>query len=218
VLVSSLSCTYFFKVIFNQRFHTYWDKTNMKISTLVALLAVAACSAANAASLSYTQNGNSYAIFLAGEEDNGMFDTVDVVITPEVGTTFANNDPGFEGFAPRPAGQQFTYINQFLGAASAQGGEGWSVLGAVNTPTSVAFAGGPLGQTISTAAKPDGRLFLANVIYSPTNGASTANVQLISAGIPIETLSLRVPIPEPATLAMAGLGLIGMVVVSRRKA
>jgi hypothetical protein len=76
----------------------------MKSLPLLALmLAWAECSAANAASLSLTQNGNIFSLYIAGEEDNGNFDTVDVAISPTVGATFVNIDGGLDGlFGARP--------------------------------------------------------------------------------------------------------------------
>jgi hypothetical protein len=191
----------------------------MKSLPLLALmLAWAECSAANAASLSLTQNGNIFSLYIAGEEDNGNFDTVDVAISPTVGATFVNIDGGLDGlFGARPAGQNFTFINRFLGRDPVQGGEGWTVLGFTNTATGFGFAGGPLGRTISTADEPGGRLFLANMVLSPPSGNADARVQLISAGNVIEELRILFVIPEPATITIAGLGLVGVVAASRRK-
>lgn len=187
------------------------------IFTFAALVCALSASFATAASLSVVGSGPVYSLYLDGGADNGAFDSIDVQIAAGSGSSFMNQDSGFNGFFPRAAGEEFSFINPLLGAATAQGGEGWSVLGATNTPDLMAFGGGPLGATISTAAKPAPGLFLANIM---TQGSGLATVQVISAGNILSTLTADVGgvIPEPATMALAGMGLIGFIAIRRRAA
>lgn len=192
------------------------------ILAFTALLAVSAAASANAASLSVVQSGEgaskAFSLYLNGGADNGNFDTVSLVATPDVGSSFANPNSGTApGVGPRAAGEAFTFRNRFLDLDPLDDpqGKGWTVLGVVTTAQALSFDGGPLGLKISTAAEPGGNLFLAN--FNMPTGMGQATVNLFNSGAPAGTLSIPIGIPEPATLAMAGLGLVGVIAASRRK-
>ena len=59
--------------------------------------------------------------------------------------------------------------------------------------------------------------FIARKHYQRCSIAE-ADVQLVNAGTTIATLTKAIGIPEPATMAMAGMGLIGLIAVRRRAA
>jgi hypothetical protein len=91
---------------------------------------------------------------------------------------------------------------------------GWSLLGTSITAQSLGFSGGPLGQTISTAAEPDGRLFIANAHFDLL-GQGVAKVQLSDAlGNIVANLEAPFGVPEPAGLAW--IGLVGLATRIRR--
>lgn len=181
----------------------------MKNILAFTALFFAVTTSASAATLTVEQAGDVYSVYLDGEAD--VFDSFS--LTLDAGSsTFLAQDPGFEGFAPRPAGQAFSYVNQYLPAAVAQGGKGLTVVGAVNTPDVLSFDATSLTGPIVTG----GKMFLANVNYP--NAFGTATLRLVSAGQFTDTLTAPIGIPEPATVALAGLGLIGLVAARRRSA
>lgn len=96
---------------------------------------------------------------------------------------FGNLNSGSVAGIARPPGAPFTYRNRLLNADPLDQPEtlGWTLLDVVIQPTKISFIGGPLGQRITTADQPNGRLFLAN---------------------------LHFVIPEPATAALAGVALL----------
>lgn len=189
------------------------------ILTLAALACAFACSAANAATISILpaplNPEGIYSLYLQGGADNGNFDAVQVNMLGD----FIAQNPGSSLGMPRPAGQAFSYRNRYLDLdptdPDVPGGLGWSILGAVSNATELSFGGGPLGLKISTPAG-DG-LFLANV-NMPT-GMGTASVQLVNGGANVgSALTVEFGIPEPASLGLAGLALIGFAGLRRRLA
>jgi hypothetical protein len=183
---------------------------------IAPLLAVLLCVPAAAAELTYQQFGNSVAIYLDGQELNGYFNVVDVLIEPVAPTIFTNVGFGIEP-GIRPPGQPFTYINRLLNAdpLDEPNSLGWSLLGITRTSTRVAFAGSPLGQKIDTSGQPDGNLFLANVhLSSPLpQGGFKARVQLIDVGNLVADLTV---VPEPTGFAVCLAGLLGLATARRR--
>jgi hypothetical protein len=178
----------------------------------VALASAFVCTAAHAATITTTQNGSAHSLYLNGETD--VFDTVEVVVTPEPGNTFTPRS-GIEPGVPRPPGQPFTYLNRVLNGDPLDDPSflGWSILGLTITANEFKFTGGPLGQTIET----NGDLFLANLNFGSPSGRATAVVKTYRIGNVVADLSLTFPIPEPAALALAVMGLAGLVAASRRK-
>jgi hypothetical protein len=188
------------------------------IRILTALLGLVACSTAQGASLHVekTQGNLINAIFLDGEGQNSLFNTVKFQATPNGSAIFQELVGGF-GFVIRPPGEPKTYINQNLNNDPLDGGLGWSVLGVLRTPNELSFTGGPLGQIITTANEPDGRLFLGNV-YLSAGGSGVATVQLSDAqGAVVADLQAPLGVPEPAAVCLVTLSLLGSAPARRRR-
>ncbi len=173
------------------------------ILTLAALFAVIAHSSANAASIYDTRTGLlTYSLFLDGGSDNGGFDMVSVVIKPTGPQTFTNQSSGLVAGIPLPPGQPFSYINRKLDLdrsdPNTPGGVGWTIQSPVNTATELSFTGGPVGQKITTANQPFGRLFLANVNVQKFSCQAIATVRFFDQGGGYFRLSPCV-IAEPGT-------------------
>lgn len=187
------------------------------ILAIAALGCALLASSVEAASLSSTKsatNPTAYSIFLNGGAD--VFDTVSVSITPDAPATFAGANSGLNSGVPRPAGEALTYMNRKLNGDPLDdpANLGWSILGLVNNAAGLSFDGGPLGAKIET----NGDLFLANVNFDSTAGRGVASVRLINAGNDVASLSIPIGIPEPASMLMAGVSMIGMLAVRRRLA
>jgi hypothetical protein len=188
------------------------------ILTLAALVGLVACSTANAASLvvERTNNDQTNAIYLVGEAQNGLFNTVKLDATPSDGAAFQALNSGLDAGVPRPAGQQMTYLNRQLNADPLDGGLGWSLLGTATTANSLAFSGGPLGSNITTADQAGGRLFLGNV-QLPAGAKGVALVQLSdAAGSVVADLTGQLGVPEPATFGLVSMSLLGLFAARRR--
>ena len=199
---------------------------------LCALLATVLCdSPARAARLGFAWVGESWAMFLNGEQLNGQFNAVGVDLRPANPHTFTNIDSGQVAGSPRPPGDPFTYYNRRLNQDAEDGGLGWNILGLTLTSTQVAFLGGPLGQMIDTSSEPFGWLFLANLHGLPPATTSVPfplswpQVRLVnlngqtvweSSGFGSVVILGYPIVPEPAAGMLAGLGLMSLAALRRR--
>jgi len=163
-------------------------------------------------------SGLGFNLFLDTGDADGEFNTIIVEVLPEAGDTLQNYNPsGTSGFTPLGPGADASYTNAFLGAPVAFGGLGFSVIdgGTDNVsssgPDGIGYNAGPLGANISSQDP----IHLNTVILPNHTGRATANVRLINTGNVIAELSVRL-VPEPTTLALGGLAMIG-VVCSRRR-
>lgn len=197
----------------------------MLMKYLIAILlvtgAVAPSPAAAATLTVRSYPNNVYALYLRGEST--VFNAVELTVTP-AGSAFQNTLSGVFNGAPRPPGQPFTYRNRALDAdpygPDLPGiGKGWSLGGVVNTSTKLSFAGGPLGQDITTATEPNGELFLANIMLEDSSSSATAVLRVLNGFASLPTQILHFPLPEPTTAGMGVMSLLGLMALrpSRRE-
>jgi len=196
-----------------------------RIAALLALCVAVATSSANAAPLfTVKPNGVSGAnsIWSLYMDTNGTAaNGIDLQATPIAPATFQSPGSGLSAGAPRPAGFAGTYRNRFLDLDPADvdnpGGKGWTLIAPATTAALVSIAGGPLGGTIDTSGEPNHQLFLANFLL-PTGGTGTAAITLVNGTATVATASVPIGgVPEPATLGLGALSLLGLVGASRRR-
>jgi hypothetical protein len=181
---------------------------------------------AYAARKGFAKIGDSWSLFIRGDELNGMFDTVDVSYTPASGGQFANLASGLNAGVPRAPGEPFTFVNRALDQDPLDGGSGWAIVGRTVTANQLSFAGGPLGGRIDTSSGPQGWLFLANL--SLTNDSArpfaSGRVQLINAGVIVSELPVLLDgseiipnplVPEPASGIIIIAGALGSAALRR---
>jgi hypothetical protein len=200
------------------------------MKTLLALTFTTACafmaSTAEAAQAVVSVNGNVATAYLHaargsafGGDLNGDFDTVDFLFSTNAGTSLTNISSGFDAGVPRPAGEPFTFRNRVLDQDPLDGGLGWNVLAPspAITATTMQWAGGVLGGTIDTGPAQGPGLFLANLHFNgPADRAGGfGRVQLIRAGTVVAELPF---IPEPASIGLVGMGMLGLTALRRRLA
>jgi hypothetical protein len=193
---------------------------------LAAGIAVLHCAVANAATMSIITQSNGanriYTIYLAGGPDNGNFNTVILEATPTAGKEFLNFCSGLSSGAPRPPGTPFTYRNRALDIDPADPdnpgiGLGWSLLGVTNTATKQSFTGGPLGQNISTASQPQGRLFLANLYLNAAANGLVKITGVNSGGGLVFAIAEPLLDPEPTAAILAGTMALALTAFGRRR-
>jgi hypothetical protein len=194
-----------------------------KFFAVIAALAVST-SLAQAATIQVEKTvhptGDAYGLFITGPEAN--IAALGFSAKSDASSPFLNMNGGLASGQPRPAGQAFTYVNRYLNTPvddlDIVGGKGWTFLDSATTAAELRFEGGPLGVNIDASQK----LFLGNV-FLPTGGKGTYSVIIKDAtgnniGGALAGAIGGAVIPEPATLALAGMGLIGLVAVRRRNA
>lgn len=189
----------------------------MKNLFLTLTFVAVACVSAQAASLSAVKSevgdNDVYVISLTDLTAADQATALSIAIMPNTGVEFLNFDTdGVDGGAI-PAGVDKTFTNALLGLPVAFGGRGWTIIdGSPEVPP----PSGPNG--IGYAASTPGafmtadNLFLNNVTL-PRGGAGLALVTIIGGDgnpLPGGNLSAVLGIPEPGTMAMAGLSLIGL--------
>ncbi len=184
-----------------------------KIIALTAVLALFAAPSAFGLGISVDPIGRTaegiYSVWLDGMD--AEIDSIDISIVGD-GIELLNPNSGLDGFVPRGPGDPFSYVNALLAApTAAPGGQGWSLVGNEATPAGIRIAGGPLGAKIDTSAP----LFLANVMI-PADGNAEYVATFVNGGNTVGEARGPIPVPEPATLALAGLSILG-VAFSRRR-
>jgi hypothetical protein len=196
-----------------------------RLAALLAVCVAVAASTTKAAviySVTATPQGANTAYSLYMNTNGVAMNGIDMQATPSAGQSFLNPGSGLSSGAPRPAGQAFTYRNRFLDLDPADpdnpGGKGWTLVAPTTTAALVTISGGPLGGTINSASDPGGKIFLANFLLP--NGATGQAVMKAVNGAPVvDTQTVPIgQIPEPATLGLAGMSLVGLLAASRRRA
>ena len=159
-----------------------------------------------------------YAVILdLGTADN-LANTFELTITPTVGDFQNLNATGSAGVTPLgPLAAGDTYVSAFLAAPVAFGGQGFSILTPIFTPTGITTGGGPLGLNITSPTP----FFLANIAV-PDGGSGTFNIDLTNAGAAVGMASATYGggttpvIPEPTTFGLAGLAMVAFGGMRRR--
>ena len=211
------------------------------LSALVVVVALAA-SSTQAATITYQlviQPGNTFSLFASDSlGDNGGLATFGVPLTGNI--TAINNTAPFGQFGAGPGGSGEIGFSQFRSADGAPGGP-TTLTGAqltVPTPTPLIIHG--FGQTAGNLATTasfgifglqeqtvyGAPLLLATGSYTgATPGFNTSSLDLIAnvftssqatSTFAAQVLTQVVPIPEPSTFVLAGLGLLGLMTVRRR--
>ncbi|MBL9165333.1 MAG: hypothetical protein JNL18_21580 [Planctomycetaceae bacterium] len=156
--------------------------------------------------------------YIDGDNLNGTFDTIFFQVKAHGATSFINTNSGAVAGIPRPAGQPFTYPNRMITADPLDfpGGLALTQVGLVNNAQELSYTAGKLGGTISTGAEVNGDLFLGNVMTAPGFFCLTFQIQLITAGNVVYDTGVVDLCPEPASLSIAALSFVGLLVASRR--
>jgi hypothetical protein len=177
------------------------------------------CSAANAASISVEKNpaNDAYSLFLNGGAENDAFDTIFVLMAPDVPAVFTNLPSHDTGF-PRPPGDGLTYHNRMLNGDPVEipGALGLNMFGYRRIPTELSFTIASLGGTITTAPQPGGNLFLGNVNMPGNSSSGRATVQILRQGTLVQEMNARFMVPEPRALMLAACSLLGVSFIRRQ--
>jgi hypothetical protein len=192
-----------------------------RLAALLAVCVAAAASSAYAApiySVTSTPQGvnTAYSLYI---NTNGLaMNGLDMQATPLAGASFLTPGSGIVSGVPRPAGQAATYRNRYLDTDPADdpAGKGWLLVSPVTTAALVTISGGPVGSQISSASEPGQKLFLANFLL-PAGAKGQAVLKAVNGAPVVDLQTIPLGVPEPATLGLAGLSLLGLVVASRRR-
>jgi len=174
-----------------------------------------------------------YEVSLTGLTEADQVTALSVEAVPGDGNVFLNySSSGSVDFVPRPAGDMATFVNAFLRLPNDPPleGEGWAIFdGSINVPA----PSGPTGIGFAASNPPSflvaNPLFLLNLMLPKSAAGGSLVVKLadkdglIADGGTIRylrSLSDTSPlcIPEPSTLALASIGLIGLADMRRRRA
>jgi len=154
-----------------------------------------------------TGSGND--VFVFNVDPNGTtYDTIDITLTSASGFVQAENTPGVVLFAPAGLSDDTDVLGLNTVAL------GWSILGTFDDANTFAAAGGPLGSDIFAPVDFAQAVFAGNGVGSghyEFNFADNGNLVGNTSG------DFGNTIPEPGTLALGFLGLLGAFVGRRRK-
>ena len=187
---------------------------NLSVIFAFALLFAAVSSSARAGDITWTQgtSGGGDTLFEFTLDTTGMvggFDTFELVLTPTAGTF---NQVGDAGTAVTQASEDSGFID-FLTAPVNFGGQALSAFGIVDTTAEVSGTHASLG---SNDASELGNYLVAQIVMSQ-GGMGVYRAEFFDDGDSVGSAEGPFGIPEPSTLALAGLSLIGVITSRRRK-
>ena len=149
-----------------------------------------------------TGGGNAYYVFNVNPNGTVM-DTIDLKLTTSDGFIHTEMDPSVVLFTAAGTTDDTDVLGLNTVAA------GWSILGSADDANEFAASGGPLGADIASSVD------FAQAVMAPT-GMGVYLFQFAAAGELVGTATDEFGIPEPGTMALAGIALIGLAAGRRR--